>query len=374
MRVGISCYPTFGGSGAVATAIGYELAARGHEAHFISYAKPAKLNTNLKNIFFHEVTTTTYPLFKYPPYPLDLAAKMLAMENKIDIFHMHYAIPHALSAFLYKSISPHPRPFIVTLHGTDITLVRDNPHYARIVKLGLKEAAAVTSVSHYLKNVTHETFGRELEIQVIYNFVQQNLLCFEEKTVCHECLEKFNIPRGVPLLVHISNFRPVKRVFDVIRTFDLILKKMDARLMMAGEGPDLEHARDLARDLGILGKILFLGNLTCLLPVLSLNNTVFLFPSEEESFGLAALEALYQGIPVIASQSGGIPEVVVHGENGYLIKIGDIQSMADYSVRLLSQPDLYQSFSKQGRLRATRFFDKNISMQQYLDLYEKFLS
>lgn len=365
MRVGITCYPTYGGSGIVATELGMELAARGHEVHFITYANPIRLDPGTPNIFYHEVEVSTYPLFQYPPYCLALASRMaeVAEYHDLDILHVHYAIPHSISALLAQQMLASRRrlPFITTLHGTDITLVGTDRSYFPITRFSIEQSNGVTSISESLKTSTREFFGIGCSIRVIYNFV--NCALYQPATE----------PRsGRPRLIHISNFRPVKRIADCVRILAEVRKNIDCELWMAGDGPDRGPAEHLARELGVSDAIQFLGkqnHIERLIP----QADVLLLPSEQESFGLAALEAMACGVVPVATNSGGLPEVITSGEDGFLEPAGDIVAQSRRVTELLGSSLLRRRMSATARTTAeTRFCTTKI-IPQYEAYYHEIL-
>ncbi|MFH1760639.1 MAG: N-acetyl-alpha-D-glucosaminyl L-malate synthase BshA, partial [bacterium] len=345
MKIGIACYPTFGGSGAVATALGHAIAARGHEAHFLSYAFPVKLSRTRAKIYFHKIEVSNYPLHLYPPYTTALAAKMLQLESRVDIFHMHYGFPHAIAAYLYHMASTCSRPYLVTLHGTDITRESVDGFNVPLINLGLKHAAAITTVSKYLKEATKKTLCRNYNIDVIYNFLEESLFCPEGDSECGLKTPMPRLPKEIKVITHISNFRPVKRIGDVVDIFYRISRKVPSVLIMAGDGPEIPLARRLTKKYGIENQVYFLGSSRCVKAILKKSH-LFLMPSAGESFGLAALEAMSLGVPVIGTNAGGLPEVVEHGKHGFLYKIGDVKSMSGSGIKLLSDPELYKVFSR----------------------------
>src|SRR5580700_1881436 len=317
MKIGITCYPTYGGSGVVATELGMELAARGHEVHFISYALPVRLDAAKENVFFHEVEVTNYPLFEHAPYTLTLAVKLLEVANSVglDLLHMHYAIPHSISALLARSMAaPQRLPFITTLHGTDITLVGSDRSFLPITRFSIEQSDGVTAISRYLKVRTIDEFDVRRPIEVIPNFVNCDLYVRKDDPAQRAEWA----PNGEPILMHLSNFRPVKRVCDAVEIFALVREKMKAKLVLIGDGPDRGAVEYLVRQRGLTKDVILLGKQDHVIEKLSLAD-LFLLPSDEESFGLAALEAMACEVPVVATNVGGLPEVVTHGVDGYLI-------------------------------------------------------
>lgn len=366
MKIGMVCYPTYGGSGIVATELGMELAERGHQVHFISYAAPMRLDTFHPNIFYHEVEIPHYPLFEFHMYTLALTGKIIDVikYEKLDVVHVHYAIPHAVSGLLTKQILGDKNiKLITTLHGTDITLVGLEPAFQPIVRYSLQQSDAVTSVSQYLKDKTIQLFSPERPIEVIYNFINP------EVYKPSECRLRSQIAaEGERILVHTSNFRPVKRVTDTILVLAEVLKKCPAKLVLIGDGPDRHEAEALARKMGISEHVKFLGKQTALPQILSCGD-VFLLPSQSESFGLAALEAMACGLPVVATSVGGIPEVVEHGETGFVTEIGDTERMAKYIVELFENPKKLEALSVNARNRAVEKFHVDKIIPQYEELY-----
>jgi N-acetyl-alpha-D-glucosaminyl L-malate synthase BshA len=373
MKIGISCYPTYGGSGVVATELGKNLALRGHEIHFITYALPYRLNEFNENIFYHEVKVPEYPLFEYPPYALALATKMaeIALNEKLDLIHAHYAIPHAISAYMAKQmvIDKHPLKIITTLHGTDITLVGADASFMRITQYSINHSDAVTAVSEYLKNETNKIFNPNLPIEVIHNFISEHPM--QQKT-CDNLRKKLS-PNGAPILVHLSNFRPVKRVKDVIEIARKVLTKIPIRLVMIGDGPERYDAEKLAREYCISDKVIFMGKQEEIYLVLSAAD-VFILPSGLESFGLAALEAMSCGVPCITSDVGGLPEVNRNGVCGYIAPLGNTDKMSEYVIKILEDPNLKKELSRNARSHAFKNFHDGIIIPKYLDLYQKVLN
>ncbi|MBX3009090.1 MAG: N-acetyl-alpha-D-glucosaminyl L-malate synthase BshA [Melioribacteraceae bacterium] len=374
MKIGITCYPTYGGSGVVATELGLALASQGHQVHFISYAIPQRLNRFVENVFFHEVEMSNYPLFEHSLYGLSLTSKMLEVveyEN-LDLMHVHYAIPHAVSAYLARQVlrkSKKDLKFVTTLHGTDITLVGLEPSFMPIVKFSIEESDGVTAVSRFLKEKTLTNYNIEKEIEVIYNFIDIDKF----SPIPNEDLRNHIAPNGEKILVHTSNFRPVKRVPDTIRILAKVQQEIPAKLILIGDGPDRSECERLARELGIHKDVIFLGKQDVISEILS-SSDIFLMPSQSESFGLSALEAMACGIPVISTSVGGLPELVVHNETGYIAEIGDVDRMAKYAVELFTNKKKYSSFATNSRARAVNSFDKNLILPKYLQYYEKVLN
>jgi N-acetyl-alpha-D-glucosaminyl L-malate synthase BshA len=369
MNVGITCYPTYGGSGIVATELGMELAGRGHEVHFISYANPIRLDPGIPRIHYHEVEVSTYPLFQYPPYSLALAARMadVAESYDLDLLHVHYAIPHSISALLAQQmLAPQRRlPFVTTLHGTDITLVGSDATYFPITKFSIERSNGVSAISEYLRRQTVEVFGSSNEIRVIPNFVNCELY--------HPDNEKTGAaayaPAGEKLLIHLSNFRPVKRVTDCIRILAEVRKSVPAHLLMAGDGPDRGAAEHLAHQLKLNRHVTFLGKQNHVERLIPLAH-VLLLPSELESFGLAALEGMACGVVPVSTNVGGVPELITHGEDGFLEAVGDIQGQAARVASLLSDESLHYRMSKAGRWNAAARFCSDRIIPQYEKYYE----
>ena len=366
MKIGITCYPTYGGSGVVATELGKELAAYGHEVHFISYALPIRLSMT-ERIYFHEVEVLSYPLFEYPPYDLVLATKMAEVTSKfdLDILHVHYAIPHSISAFLAKKMLPERAvPFVTTLHGTDITLVGNDRSYLPITRFGIDASDAVTAVSEYLRKRTIEEFGTRQEIEVVPNFVNCEVF---QKSRDSEFRSRF-AAADETLMIHISNFRPVKRVDDVIELFDRVRRKQQVKLLMVGDGPDRPKAEWLVEVKEIAGDVRFLGKRDDMDRLLSVAD-VLVLPSQLESFGLVALEAMASEVPVIATRVGGVSEVVDDGVDGFLFDVGDLDSMAEAATSILSDPSLRARMGRAGREHAKRNFCHERIVSQYVELY-----
>jgi N-acetyl-alpha-D-glucosaminyl L-malate synthase BshA len=371
MKIGITCYPAVGGSGVIATELGQKLANRGHEIHFVSYAVPFRIEKYQANLRFHAVETTAYPLFKFPPYALTLASKMadVARSNELDILHVHYAIPHATCAYLAKEIlagqgDKLPK-IITTLHGTDITLVGSDPSFYDITRFSINTSDGITAVSHYLADETREVFKPDRDIKVIHNFVDKNR--FKPKPC--DCSRNELANADEVIVVHVSNFRPVKRSLDVITIFDQISRQMPAKLVLIGEGPDTVLARRNVSKRGLNGKVLFLGNqnrIEAVLPCCDL----FLLPSEEESFGLAALEALACGVPVIGSSGTGLVEVIDDYRNGFLFPVGETSAMANAAVSLLKDKKRLAEFKGAAAELSVKKFDADKIVTEYEQYYE----
>lgn len=365
MKIGITCYPTYGGSGIVATELGLELAARGHEIHFITYANPIRLGTGAENIRYHEVEVSNYPLFQYPPYCLALASRMaeIAERYHLDLLHVHYAIPHSISAMLAKQMLASKRrlPFITTLHGTDITLVGAEPSYFGITKFSIEESDGVTSISEYLRQRTVEVFGVTHPIRVIRNFVNCKLYKPAERPL-----------EGEKILLHVSNFRPVKRVLDCIRILARARQEVPAHLLMAGDGPEAGPAERLAVDLGIENHVTFLGkqdHVERLFP----KAHVLLMPSEHEAFGLAALEGMACGVVPVATDCGGVPELITQGVDGFREAVGDVEAQARRVLEILTNEDTYQRMRIAARHTAESKFDTEKVIAEYEDCYRSYL-
>jgi N-acetyl-alpha-D-glucosaminyl L-malate synthase BshA len=376
MNIGIVCYPTFGGSGVVATELGKALAKKGHKVHFISYSQPVRLDYFSENIFYHEVAVSNYPLFDYQPYELVLASKLVdvSLYENLDLLHVHYAIPHASAAYMAKQILASKGkkvPFITTLHGTDITLVGKDASFEPVITFAISQSDAITSVSESLKQDTYKHFGVRKPIHVIPNFI-----CIEdydkiyeknhpEETAKHK---HFYAPNGEKILMHISNFRKVKRIEDVIRIFDQVRKKIPAKLLLIGDGPERTHIERLCRELNTCDDVKLLGKVVNPEEHLLLAD-LFLLPSETESFGLAALEAMASHVPVVSSNTGGIPEVNVHGVSGYLSNVGDVDDMAKNALLILKDENTLNQFKTQAYQQALKFDIHNI-LPMYEALYD----
>ncbi|UOK41670.1 MULTISPECIES: N-acetyl-alpha-D-glucosaminyl L-malate synthase BshA [Flavobacterium] len=371
MKIAIVCYPTFGGSGVVATELGLELARRGHEVHFITYSQPVRLALLNPNIHYHEVNVPEYPLFHYQPYELALSSKLVDMVklHEIEVLHVHYAIPHAYAGYMAKQMLKSEGiriPMITTLHGTDITLVGNHPFYKPAVTFSINKSDYVTSVSQSLKDETYRLFDVKSEIEVIPNFIE---IGKEPIDVTSDCERTVMANPDQKIITHISNFRKVKRIPDVVKVFYEIQKQVPSKLMMVGEGPEREEAEKMCEDLNIADKVIFFGNSNEIDKILNFTD-LFLLPSETESFGLAALEAMASGVPVISSNSGGLPEVNKQGFSGYLSNVGDVESMAKNAISILANEDVLLKFKRNAYELAKDFDILNI-MPMYEDLYER---
>jgi L-malate glycosyltransferase len=374
MKIGIVCYPTFGGSGVVATELGMGLARKGHQIHFITYRQPVRLSFHhfQENIYFHEVSGADYPLFEYPPYDTALASKMVDVvkyEN-LDLLHVHYAIPHAMVAYIAKKIlltEGRYVPIITTLHGTDITLVGSNRTFAPVVEFSINKSDGVTAVSHSLKAETLSLFKIKKDIRVIHNFI--DFTRFKKSNKDH--FKKIIAPDGERILVHTSNFRKVKRVEDVIYIFQKVFAKIPSKLLLIGDGPERQYMEELCRQIGLCDEIRFLGKQEAVEELLAIAD-LFIMPSGNESFGLAALEAMACEVPVLSTNVGGLPEMNIHGETGFMSEVGNIEEMAAYAIQLLSDEEMLQRFRKNALAQAQRFDIHNI-LPQYEAYYEEVL-
>lgn len=372
MRIGIVCYPTFGGSGVLATELGKALAQKGHMVHFITYQQPVRLNSFVPNIFYHEVQVPTYPLFDYPPYETALASTMVDVikNNDLDLLHVHYAIPHASAAYMAKQILKKEGkdiPVITTLHGTDITLVGRDKTYAPVVTFSINESDAITAVSENLRDETFKHFAIKKEIEVIVNFVDVSR--FSRKPI--DAFKKVLAPSGEKILLHASNFRKIKRVQDVVKIFAEVRKELPAKLLFVGDGPERSTAEDLGRELGVCDDIRFVGKQEQMEDILVIAD-LFLLTSEYESFGLAALEAMAAGVPVISTNAGGLTEINIHGETGYVSEVGDVANMSRQALSILKDEKVLKEFKERAAIHASRFDIHNV-VPLYEKLYEKFL-
>jgi N-acetyl-alpha-D-glucosaminyl L-malate synthase BshA len=371
MKIAIVCYPTFGGSGVVATELGLELARRGHEIHFITYSQPVRLALLNPNVHYHEVNVPEYPLFHYQPYELALSSKLVDMVKlyKIEVLHVHYAIPHAYAGYMAKQMLKNEGinlPMITTLHGTDITLVGNHPFYKPAVTFSINKSDYVTSVSQSLKDDTLKLFKIKNKIRVIPNFIELDKVAKDPQAPCHRYVMAKENER---IITHISNFRKVKRIPDIIKIFYNIQKVMPAKLMMVGDGPEKERAEALCMELGIYDKVIFFGNSNEIDKILCMTD-LFLLPSETESFGLAALEAMACGVPVISSNSGGLPEVNFDGISGYLSNVGNVDEMAANAIKILQDDKILSEFKANALEVAKKFDIKNI-LPKYEALYQR---
>ena len=373
MKIGIVCYPTFGGSGVLATELGKALADKGHIVHFITYQQPVRLTGFQTNLFFHEVRVPTYPLFDYPPYETALASTMVDVirNHHLDLLHVHYAIPHAAAAYMAKKILEQEGrhiPVITTLHGTDITLVGKDKTYAPVVTFSINQSDAITAVSQNLKEETYLNFDTQKDIEVIHNFVDVER--FSKKPI--DAFRKVIAPNGERILMHASNFRKIKRVADVIYVFNKVRKQIPAKLLLVGDGPERNMCEQLTRELGLDDEIRFVGKQQDMEEIYAIAD-LFLLPSEYESFGLAALEAMAGGAPVVSSNSGGLPEIITDGDNGFMFYVGDLDSMSINALAILMDDVILNQFKKHARNTANRFDIQNI-VPKYEALYERCLT
>src|SRR5215211_2237015 len=373
MKIGIVCYPTFGGSGVLATELGKALAQKGHQIHFITYQQPVRLNGFIPNIFYHEVQVPTYPLFDYPPYETALASTMVDVikNNQLQLLHVHYAIPHASAAYMAKSILEKEGisvPVITTLHGTDITLVGRDKTYAPVVAFSINQSDAITAVSQNLRDETYKTFKIEKPIEVIHNFV--DVQRFQRKPI--DAFKKVIAPNGERVLLHASNFRKIKRVQDVVHIFNEVNKQIQSKLLFVGDGPERATAEQLCRQLGVCDDVRFVGKQEQMEDILAIAD-LFLLTSEYESFGLAALEAMAAGVPVVSTNAGGLPEIMIQGKVGYMGDVGDVKTMSEYAIDILQNEERLQQFKTAAAAHAYTFDIKNI-IPLYEKLYEDVLS
>jgi len=369
LKIGIVCYPTFGGSGVLATELGMALSQKGHEIHFITYQQPVRLYFH-PNIYYHEVSVPTYPLFDFPPYETALTSTLVNVitNNNLDLLHVHYAIPHASAAYFARQIlkkSGRDIPYITTLHGTDITLVGRDQTYAPVVAFSINESDAITAVSHNLKDETISSFPIEKDIHVIHNFIDINRFYQSDK----DHFKKMLAPNGERILAHVSNFRKVKRVEDVIHVFQKVREKMPCKLLMIGDGPERPNAEELSRSLEVCNDIRFLGKQEQMDEILSISD-LFILTSSYESFGLSALEAMSCGVPVISTNAGGLGEINVHGFTGYLSNVGDVEDMATHAFSILENETVLNQFKNQAKEHAMKF-EKQFIIPQYEQLYNE---
>jgi N-acetyl-alpha-D-glucosaminyl L-malate synthase BshA len=372
MKIGITCYPTYGGSGVVATELGLELAARGHDIHFISYAVPVRMTEPSERLHFHEVEMLNYPLFNHPPYTLALATQManVAVNESLDLLHVHYAIPHSVSAYLARAMRhPHRLPFVTTLHGTDITLVGVDRSYLPITRFSIEQSDGVTAISEYLRAVTLRELDIERPLEVIPNFVNCDVF---QPGDAHTRRDEF-APHGEPILVHLSNFRPVKRVPDVVDIFAIVRAEIPAKLLMIGDGPERTIAEWLVREKGLMKDVYFLGKQSQVQELLNCAD-VLLLPSEIESFGLAALEGMACGVPAVCSDVGGLPEVIRNGVEGFLVPGHDVKTMAARALEIVTNPHRREQMGIAARQRASTTFCSQKIIPLYEDLYQRILA
>lgn len=373
MNIGIVCYPTFGGSGVLATELGKALAQKGHTVHFISYQQPVRLHFFVPNIFYHEVQVPTYPLFDYPPYETALASTLVDVikNNNLDLLHVHYAIPHASTAYMAKQILATENnihiPVITTLHGTDITLVGRDKTYAPVVSFSINQSDGITAVSKNLRDETYSNFKIEKNIEVIYNFV--DFARFQRKPI--DAFKKVLAPNGERILLHASNFRKVKRVQDVVKIFAKVNQHIPSKLLFVGDGPERPIAEALARDLNVGNKVQFVGKQDQIEEIMAISD-LFVLTSDYESFGLAALEAMASGVPVVSTNAGGLTEIITEGQTGYTANVGDIDTMSDHALHILSDDTTLNQFRQQAQDFA-RNFDINIIVPQYEAMYQRFV-
>ncbi|HWJ90700.1 MAG TPA: N-acetyl-alpha-D-glucosaminyl L-malate synthase BshA [Flavisolibacter sp.] len=373
MKIGIVCYPTFGGSGVLATELGKALAQKGHHVHFITYQQPVRLNGFIPNIFYHEVQVPTYPLFDYPPYETALASTMVDVikNNKLQLLHVHYAIPHASAAYMAKKILEQEGiyiPVITTLHGTDITLVGRDKTYAPVVAFSINQSDAITAVSQNLRDETFKIFKIEKNIEVIHNFV--DVQRFSRKPI--DAFKKVIAPNGERVLLHASNFRRIKRVQDVVKIFHIVSKQIRCKLLFVGDGPERGSAEDLCRQLGVCDDVRFVGKQEQMEDILAIAD-LFLLTSEYESFGLAALEAMAAGVPVVSTNAGGLSEIMVQGFNGYMSNVGDVEMMSQQAMDIIGNEERLQQF-KQNAAQHAKTFDIHNIVPLYEKLYDEVLS
>jgi N-acetyl-alpha-D-glucosaminyl L-malate synthase BshA len=374
LKIGITCYPTYGGSGAVATELGIALAGRGHEIHFITYRQPFRLPAYLHNVFFHEVDVGRYPLFEYPPYDLALAVRMheVVLAHGLEILHCHYAIPHATSAWIAREMLRQQRrdvKVITTLHGTDITIVGQDPSFNAITKFSIEKSDRLTAVSEFLRRETYEAFGcTACDVKVIHNFIDPGVY---DRARYASLRTEFDDEK--PILMHISNFRRVKRVKDIVGIFARVNEEIPSRLVMIGDGPDRTTAEEETRQLGVESSVSFLGKIDNVAPLLATAD-LFLLPTESESFGLSALEALACGVPVIGTRAGGLPEVVRDGETGFLCAVGDVEGMSRHALALLRDRNLWKRMSDLGAVDARARFSESEIVSQYEQMYQTSLA
>ncbi|WP_223702018.1 N-acetyl-alpha-D-glucosaminyl L-malate synthase BshA [Sutcliffiella deserti] len=367
LKIGITCYPTVGGSGVIATELGKLLAEKGHEIHFISSSMPFRLKKVYSNIYYHEVQVNHYSVFQYPPYDLALASKMaeVAKREDLDLLHVHYAIPHAVCAYLAKKMVGEHLKIVTTLHGTDITVLGSDPSLNDMIKFGIEGSDVVTAVSESLVQQTYDLLQPKKDIQTVYNFIDERVYC---KKDTGELKEQYGISAEDKVIIHVSNFRQVKRVTDVVRSFHLIQKDIPSKLLLVGDGPEISVVCRLVKELGISEKVLFLGKQENVEDLYSISDLMLLL-SQKESFGLVLLEAMACGVPSVGTNVGGIPEVIAHGETGYLSELGDVENIAKQAISILGNSDLHQSFSENSIKRVRDLFSSRNIVNQYEELY-----
>ena len=369
LKIGITCYPSVGGSGVIATELGKLLAEKGHEIHFISSSLPFRFNKMYHNVYYHQVEVNSYSVFQYPPYDLALASKMaeVIQREKLDILHVHYAIPHAVCAILAKQMAGTNVKIVTTLHGTDITVLGYDPSLTNLIKFGIEQSDVVTAVSQSLANQTREVISPDQDIQTVYNFIDEREY---HKLNSDHLREQYGISKDEKVMIHVSNFRSVKRVTDVVHTFHLTAKKVPAKLLLVGDGPEMTIVVKLVQELGIEDQVLFLGKQDNLAELYSISDVILLL-SKKESFGLVLLEAMACEVPAIGTNVGGIPEVIVDGETGYLCELGDIETAASLAIQLLSNDELHQRFSKAAVERVNDTFCSHRITAQYEEIYQQ---
>lgn len=372
LKIGITCYPTVGGSGVVATELGKMLAEKGHEIHFISSSIPFRLNRMYHNIYYHQVEVNQYSVFQYPPYDIALASKIAEVVNreKLDLLHVHYAIPHAVCAILAKQMCTRDIKIVTTLHGTDITVLGYDPSLTDAIKFGIEKSDVVTAVSNALVEQTYELIHPDKQIETVYNFIDERVY---QKSDAHHLREEFEIKEDEKVVIHVSNFRPVKRVQDVVETFAKISTTMPAKLLLVGDGPEITRVCKLVREFGLEGQVIFLGKQENLDELYSISDLILLL-SEKESFGLVALEAMACGVPCIGTNVGGLPEVVEHGVTGFICEVGDIEDISTKAVALLKDKELHQQFIYQAVESVRSKFNADRIVQQYEQIYFKLLN
>lgn len=367
LKIGITCYPSVGGSGVVGTELGKLLAERGHEIHFITSGLPFRLNKVYPNIYFHEVTVNQYSVFQYPPYDLALASKMaeVAQREKLDILHVHYAIPHAICAYLAKQMIGENIKIVTTLHGTDITILGSDPSLNNLIRFGIEQSDVVTAVSHSLIEETYDLISTQKEIETVYNFIDERVYFQRDMS---QLRKEYGIQEDEKVLIHISNFRKVKRVHDVVKSFALIVKQVKAKLLLVGDGPEFCTIVQLVKQLGIEDRVLFLGKQDNVAELLAMSDLMLLL-SEKESFGLVLLEAMACGVPCIGTRTGGIPEVIQHGETGYMCEIGDTEGIAQQALSLLQDDALHRKMAQRSMQVVNEQFSSEEIVSQYEAIY-----